>query len=188
MLDTPKEIVSRRQFVAGGGIDPTAGGKLGKRRHGAATAQLRMPAAGDELLGLDEKLDLADAAASKLDIVTFHGDFAMAAIGVNLLLHGVNVGDCRVVEVLAPDERRELADEPLAGGNVAGARPRLDQSRALPVLAAALVIIERGFRRDGDLGRRRVGTKPQIDAEYIAVGGALLQKLHQLARHAHVER
>ena len=69
----------------------------------------------------------------ELDIVTFHGDFAMAAIGMNLLLHGVNVGDCRVVEVLAPDERRELADEPLAGGNVAGARSRLDQSRALPV-------------------------------------------------------
>ena len=47
---------------------------------------------------------------------------AVARIGVDLPLHGVNVGDRREVEIFAPDEGRKLAQELLAGRDVAGAR------------------------------------------------------------------
>ena len=95
-----------------------------------------MAAAGDQLLGLHEELDLADAAAAELDVVAFDRDLVVAAIGVDLPLHRVDVGDRGEVEILAPDERRELLRGTLAGGDVAGAGPRLDQRGALPVLPA----------------------------------------------------
>src|SRR5580692_12845004 len=116
-----------------------------------------MAAAGDELFGLHEELDLADAAATKLDIVALDRDLAMAAIGLDPALHLMDMGDGREVEIFAPDERRQFAEEFLAGGKIAGADPRLDQGRALPVLAAMFVIIERRLGRDRHLGRRRIG-------------------------------
>ena len=70
--------------------------------------QLRMAAAGNQLLGLREELDLADAAAAELDVVAFDRDLALAAIGLHLPLHVVDVGDRREIEMLAPDERRKL--------------------------------------------------------------------------------
>ena len=160
VLDAAQEIIGRRQFVARRGVDPAVRRQRGKRPDGRTTAQPAMAAAGNELLGLHEKFDLADAAASKLDVMTLDRDLAVTAVGVDLLLHGMHVGDRRVIEIFAPDEGRQIAEQPFAGGDIAGARPRLDERRALPVLAPALVIIERGFGRDGDLGRRRIGTQP----------------------------
>ncbi len=81
-----------------------------------------MPAAGDQLLGLREELDLADAAAPDLDVVALDRDLALAAIGLHLPLHVVDVGERGEVEMLAPDERRELGDQRLAG--LAGRRRR----------------------------------------------------------------
>src|SRR5208282_1063275 len=70
MLDAAQKIISRRELIARGGVDPAAGGERGKRRHGLAAAQFAMAAAGDELLRLRKKLDLANAAAAQLDVVT----------------------------------------------------------------------------------------------------------------------
>ena len=68
----------------------------------------RVAAAGDELLGLHEELDLADAAAAELDVVAGDRDLAVAAIGVDLPLDRVDVGDRGEVEIFAPDEGREF--------------------------------------------------------------------------------
>ena len=84
MLDAAQKIVSRGERVARLGIDPAAVGQRRKRGDRLAAAQLAVAAAGDELLGLGEELDLADAAAAELDVMPLHRDFAMAAIGVNL--------------------------------------------------------------------------------------------------------
>ena len=81
-----------------------------------------MAAAGDQLLGLREKFDLADAAAAELDVVAVDRDLAVALVGVDLPLHGVHVGDGGEVEILAPDERREIGEKRLAGSDIAGAR------------------------------------------------------------------
>ena len=120
--------------------------------------------------------------------MAFDRDLAVAAIGVDLPLHRVHVGDGGEIEIFAPDERREFLQERLAGRDVAGAGARLDHRGALPVLADAFVVIERGGHRDRDLGRRRIGPQPQVDAEHVAVGGALLQQLDQPARQPHEER
>ena len=103
-------------------------------------------------------------------------------------LHRVHVGDRGVVEIFAPHERRELAQQRLAGRKVAGARPRLDERGTLPILPDALVVADRGVDRDGNLGRAGIGSQPQIDPEHVIVDGALLQELHQPAGEPDVER
>src|ERR1700722_5394500 len=70
MLNPAQKKIRGGEFVARGSVDPTAGGEHGKHGNRVAAAQLAMPAAGDELLGLYEELDLADAAAAELDIMT----------------------------------------------------------------------------------------------------------------------
>ncbi len=187
MLDAAQKVVGRGERIARLGIDPAAVGQRRERGDRLAAAQFAVAAAGDELLGLGKKLDLADAAAAELDVMTLDRDLTVAAIGVDLLLHGVHVGDGGVVEVFAPNERGEIAHERFAGGKIAGTRPRFDQRGALPVLAPALVVVERRLGRDRDLGRGRIGAKPQIDPEHVAVGRALLQKLHQVAGQPHVK-
>ena len=115
----------------------------------------RIAAAGDQLLGLREELDLADAAAAELDVVALDRDLAVPAIGVDLPLHRVHVGDGGEVEIFAPDEGRQIVEQRLARRDVAGAGARLDHRRALPVLADALVVVERRRGRD-----RRSGSRP----------------------------
>ena len=55
--------------------------ELVERGERVTVAQQRITAAGDQLLGLREELDLADAAAAELDIVALDRDLAMPAIG-----------------------------------------------------------------------------------------------------------
>ena len=108
-------------------------------------------------------------------------------MGMHPPLHGVDVGDRREVEIFAPDEGRELAQELLAGFDVAGNDTRLDQGGALPVLAEALVIGKACVGRERDLRCARVGAKAQIGAEHIAVAGMLLEETHEFARQSHEE-
>ncbi len=70
-----------------------------------------MPPAGDQLLGLSEELDVANAAAAELDVVALHRNGAVTLEGVHAALHGVDVGDGGEVEIFAPDEGRELVQE-----------------------------------------------------------------------------
>ena len=109
VLDTAQEIISRGQLVAGRRIDPAAGSERVKRRDGAAAAQFVVAAAGDQLLGLREELDLANAAAAELDVVALDRDFAVAAIGMDLPLHLMHIGDGRVIEIFSPDEGGQIA-------------------------------------------------------------------------------
>ena len=74
-----------------------------------------MPAARDQLLGLHEEFDIANAAAPELDVVAFDRDRAVALELMHAPLHRVDVGDRGIVEIFPPDEGRELAQELLAG-------------------------------------------------------------------------
>ena len=114
MLDPAQEFVGRGQFVARLEGDPVAGGEHIQRLQRRPHPQFRMAAAGDQLLGLGEELDLADAAAADLDVVAFDRDLALAAIGLHLPLHVVDVGKRGEVEMLAPDERRDFGEQRLA--------------------------------------------------------------------------
>src|SRR6202140_5820674 len=107
-----------------------------------------MATAGYQLLGLREKLDFADAAAPDLDVVTLDRDLALPAKGLHLPLHVVDVGQCREIQMLAPDERRDVGEQRLAGVGIAGAWPRLDHGGAFPGPPFPLVVMQRRFGRD----------------------------------------
>ncbi len=188
MFDAPQKLIGRRQFVERLEGDPVAGRQHMQRLQRRPHPQFRMPPAGDQLLRLGEKLDLANAAPADLDVVTFDRDLALAAIGLHLPLHVVDVGERREIQMLAPDERREFGDQRLAGFMVAGAGPRLDHRRAFPGPPFPLVIMQRRVDRHCDLCRGRIRPQAEIDAEDIAVAGALLQQPRQRLRHAHEKR
>src|SRR5580704_4020565 len=103
MLDFAQEQVGAFEIVVRRGVDPAAFRQRPQRHQRLAAAQLRVTAAGDELLGLDEEFDLADAAAAELDVVALDRDLAMTAIGLNLPLHLVNIAERGEIEILAPD-------------------------------------------------------------------------------------
>ena len=88
VLDPAQELVCPGELVTRREGDPVAGGEHIERGERRPHPQLRMAAAGDQLLGLREKLDLTDAAATDLDVVAFDRDLALAAIGLHLPLHG----------------------------------------------------------------------------------------------------
>ena len=79
-------------------------------------------------------------------------------------------------------------EEGVARGDVAGDRTRLDQRGALPVLAEALVILERRLGRDGDVGRAGIGPEAQVGAEDVAVGGVLVEELDEALGELDEER
>ena len=122
MLDRAQDAVGVRQVALHLGLDPAALGELHERRERLRHAQVGLAASGDQLLRLGEELDLADAAAPELDVVARDRDLAEALEGVDLPLHGVNVGDGGEVEVLAPDEGGQLVEEGMTGGEIAGNR------------------------------------------------------------------
>ncbi len=126
----------------------------------------RMPAAGDQLLGLDEEFDFANAASPKLDIVARDGDFAMPAINVDLPLHRMDVRDGGEIHGICATRRATALSELLSPASISPAHGRaLDHGRAFPVLSAMLVIIETGRHRDRNLGRRWIWPQAQIDAK-----------------------
>ena len=185
MLDGPEKAVGVDHLLGDPVGDPSRAGERAQRVAGSGLAQGWDAAAPDELLGLGEELDLADAAAAELDVVAVDLDAAAAAMGVDLALDRVDVLDRREVQMLAPDEGPQHGDEGVAGLDVGRDRTRLDHRRALPVLTHAFVVGFGGIDREGEGCRARIGPEAQIGPEDVAVAGALLHHLHQIARHAH---
>jgi hypothetical protein len=114
VLEPAQEFVCLGQLLGGARVDAPGPFERGERVGGPRAAQARIAAAVDQLLGLGEELDLADAAAAELDVVARQGDLGAALVGVDLALDGVDVLDRPKVQVLAPDEGGELAQEGLA--------------------------------------------------------------------------
>ena len=185
MLDPAQEPVGADQLIRDRGLQPAVRDQGAERVAGRGRAHLRHPAAQDQLLGLDEELDLADAAAADLDVVARHPDRAVAAVGVDLALDRVDVADRGVVEVAAPQERLEGREEAVAGRAVARDHARLDQRRPLPVLAVPLVVLLGVLDRQRQRMAGRMRAQPEIGAEDVAVRGAVLEQVDQRAGQAH---
>src|SRR3982074_1400546 len=102
-----------------------------------------MTSAGDQLLGLRKEFDLANTATPDLDVVTFDSDLALPAKSLHLPLHVMHIGQCREIEMLAPDKGRDLSDQRVAGFRIAGAGPRLDHRGPLPGSPFPFIIMQR---------------------------------------------
>src|SRR5262249_60067184 len=74
VFDHTQETISGGEIIAHLLIDPTAVGQRRERLQRFSDAQLGISSASDELLRLHEKFDLADAAPTELDIVSFDRD------------------------------------------------------------------------------------------------------------------
>jgi hypothetical protein len=187
VLDGTQEAIGLVEVVPHLRLDPAGIRQPLQRHQRLGHAQRRLPAAGDQLLRLGEELDLANAAAPDLDIVPRHSNLSEAAHGMDLPLHGVDVGDGREVEVFAPDEGSEILQQAFPRGDVAGHGTRLDEGGALPVLADGFVVVKGGVGGDGKRRGARIGPQAQIGAEHVAVLGALADEAHEVARQAHQE-
>ncbi len=87
-----------------------------------------------------------------LTLWSLDGDFILPAKRPHLPFHVMDIGQRGEIQMLAPDERRDLGQQGLAGLEIAGARKRLDHCRALPCAPLALIVMQR--RRGRDRHRR----------------------------------
>ncbi len=187
VLDHPQEAIGLDHLRRRLRLHPCGGHQRLDRRAGGRLPQLRIAPAPDQLLGLGEELDLADAAAAKLDIMAGHGDVPVAFHRMDLPLDGMDVLDGGEIQMLAPDERPQALQEGLAGLDIAGDGPRLDHRRPFPVLTHALVIGLRRQHREGEGRGGGVGPQAQVGAEHIAGVGPLLQDAQEIPRQADEE-
>ena len=181
VLDVAEVPVGGRQLPGRLRIDPVGVGEPEQRLVGPTAPKRGHATTGDQLLGLNEELDLADAAAPELDVVALDRDLAETAMAVDLALDRMNVGDRGVIEIFAEDEGGHIGDEASACLKIAGHRTRLDIGRSLPVLAATLVIVHRRINRERERRRAGIGPEPQVCAEDVTVGGAFLHYADQSA-------
>ena len=178
MFGPAQEAIGLDQLVANRLLGLTDGGKRTKRRTGAGDAQFWHPAAPYQLLSLRVELDLANAAATNLDVVAQQRDHLMPLMGIDLPLDRMNILDGGEIQVLAPDERPQAREEEVAGFEIAGDGPGLDHGRPLPILAQSLVVGFGGARGDGEGCRTRIRSEPEVDPQHIAVGRSLAQERH----------
>ncbi len=169
MFERPQKAIGILHVERGFFRHQLARAKCVQRRDSAALAQHRHAPAQNQLLGLGEELDLADAAASELYVVTRDRDGAMALMRMNLALDGVNVFDRGIVEIAAPDKGHDCSQKILARLRIAGAGAGLDECRTFPVLTHTFVIRLRSIDGDGNLCRAGIGPQPQVDAKDVAV-------------------
>lgn len=86
VLQGAQERVGRTQLVPGLPVDPALRDEFGQHRDRTPPPQGGLAAAEDELLGLNEELDLPDAAAADLDVVAADRDGLVSADHVDLPL------------------------------------------------------------------------------------------------------
>jgi hypothetical protein len=137
----------------------------------AARAQVRVAAAGDELAGLGEELDLADAAGRELEVAALEGVAVEALVLADAQPHVVRLLDGGVVEVLAPDEGDEMREEAVSRRDVARAGPGLDVGGALPGPAEAFVVALGRLHGHADGRHGGIGAQAQVGPEDVALGG-----------------
>ena len=192
VLEVAQEHVGIREVRRGAPVDLARRRQGGERAQRRRVAQPRVAPAPDQLQHLGGEFDLADPPAAELHVVPFHLHGGVRPlgplVGVDLALDGMDVGHRREVEVAAPDEGADLAQEGLARRAVRTHRARLDHGGAFPVLAHALVVGDGRRDRHGERRRRRVGPQSQVGAEDIALRRAFLEQPDHVARDADIDR
>src|SRR4051812_23241350 len=111
MFDAAQESVGGCQFVTRLERDPVACGQNPQGFQGRTCAQLGMPTARDELLRLREELNLPNAAAADLDVMSFDGNLTLTTKRLHLTLHVMNIRERREIQMLAPDKRRNIPEQ-----------------------------------------------------------------------------
>src|SRR5262249_26940961 len=182
VLDGSQVLVVAREQAAEIGRQVAALGEAEDRLQAVRLAQPRVVASVQKLERLDDELDLADAAASELDVGR------LAALGtdgaVDLRLHRPDGRDDARVESRTVDGLARQGAEARADGRVAGRDTRLDERLPLPQLGALTVVGAVAVERENDRAHPALGPQAQIDAEHVPLVGDLLEQRDQLAADA----
>src|SRR5690606_34093586 len=184
VLDHLQPVLDRPQRAIGGGErrrlpcpDPPRLGECGDRRERRRSAQRRIAAAVDELVDLDEELDLADAAAAALEVEAGAERLALRVMIADQPADRLDFTDRAEIEAASPDEGMDRIEEIAAERRIAGAEAGADEGGALPGQRRRFVMADRRVHRQRDRGHLRRRAKAKIDAEGIALLGALLEQL-----------
>ena len=145
-------------------------------------AQRGFAPAADQLQGLHQELDFADAAGPPLDIV---GQLAARDLRGDGGLHLAQAVQRGVVQVAAVDERPQRLQPALARVDVAGHGTCLQPGITFPVASFTLeVLVHAGERKRHPSGVAE-RTQAQVDAVAEAVDGRLVQQLRQPLAQPH---
>ena len=164
---------------------PIFGGQRLQSAQRGTVAQGGIAPSGDELAGLGEKLDLADAALAEFHVMPLDRQPPIQpAVFADAQAHVMGVLNGREIQMLAPDKGGERFEKPIARLKVAATGAGLDIGGALPCAALGLVITVGGGHRQADRGDRGIGAQPQIGAKDIAAGHGVAEQGRHLAGDA----
>ena len=182
VFQRPQPIIGRAQRCGILRRDQPGVGQRIEAGAGAAQAQRRDPPAVDQLMGLGVEFHLADPSAPTLEVEAGARHRDRAVVRANALGQPADLGNRPEVEALAPDERPDRGQKPLALCNVASGSTGPDESRPLPRQRGAFVVAERPVERDRQRADLTGRAQPQIDPEDIAMLAAARQQLHHPPR------
>ncbi len=183
VLERAQPVIALPQYLGIFGGDQPGRGQRVEARAGSAQPQGRVASAVDQLVGLREEFDLADAPAPLLEIEAGAGPQRPVVVGADPLGQPADLGNRAEIEALAPDERPDRGQERLARRQIARAGARANERRALPRQRRAFVMAQRRFERDRQRADLAGGPQPQIDPEDIAFGIDVAHHFHQPPRH-----
>ncbi len=130
----------------------------------------------NQLKGLGDKLHLANAAGTQLDVLRH----ALALhFLLNKLLHGAQRFDGREIQIAAVDERTKHRQQFGTGSLIATDHTRLDHRVALPVPALVLIILLQRVEAEHQRPGRTVRAQAHIDPEHETVDGHRVERLDQ---------
>ena len=130
----------------------------------------------------DQKLDIADAAGSELDIECGFSKATPVEFFADALARGGDSFNGRKIERGGIDERLNRIQQLAAGFGISRGDPRFDQHLQFPIARAGLVILLCAFERNTHFAQAAVGTQAQIHAIAQAFGGVSGKQLGVLVR------
>ena len=173
------------QFIGHRLGHPIFGGQRLQAAQRGAVAQGGIAPSGDELAGLGEELDLADAALTEFHVMPLDRQPPIQpTVFADAQAHVMGVLDRCEIQMLAPDKGGERFKEPIARLKVAATGAGLDIGGALPCAALGLVITVGGGHRQADRGDRGIGAQPQVGAKDITTRHCVAEQGRHLAGDA----
>ena len=176
VLDPPQESVRLAELRNGSGRQELLALEERQRLEQAPRLQARVGAAADQLVGLHDELDLADAARPELHVVA---QVAALDLARDQLLHPAQRLEHAEVQVAAIDEGTQDVAVDLVESARTVHRPCLDVGIALPVAPVLLqVVLERieAHHRGARVAER---AQPQVHAVDEAFVGPRAEELRQ---------
>ena len=150
--------------------------ELRQRAQQRGRLQPAVATAADELEGLHDELDLANAAGTELDVI---GELAPLDLALDQRFHLPQALEHPVVQIAAIDERPHRGS--VNFGVALGRRDRacLDVCVTLPVAAVAWQVILEGGKTGNQRAAVPEGAQSQVDAQHEAVGRRRLQQPYE---------